>query len=81
MQCYVYRSSKKADTYLYLLQKDEFAHLPAGLLSVFGKPEFALEFELTLDRKLAAADAKQVMSNLATQGYYLQMPAENEYPV
>ena len=81
MQCYVYRSSKKAETYLYLPQKDEFSHLPAALLTVFGKLEFALEFELTPDRKLAAADAEQVLSNLTAQGYYLQMPPENEYPV
>ncbi len=81
MLCYVYRSSKKADTYLYLPQKDDFSHLPDALLSVFGKPVFALKFELTPDRKLAAADAEQVLSNLTAQGYYLQIPPVNEYPV
>ena len=50
-------------------------------MKLFGKPEFALEFELTPERKLAAADALEVLNNISEQGFYLQMPAENEFPV
>ena len=81
MQCYVYKSPRKSDTYLYVPEKGEFAHIPASLMKVFGTPEFALEFELTSNRKLVAADAKEVLRFLSQQGFYLQMPTENEYPL
>ena len=81
MHCFVYRSRKKRATYLYLPAKDKFSSLPAGLMRLFGEPEFALDFELTPQRKLAAANAKQVLKSLEVQGYYLQMPCENDLPV
>jgi uncharacterized protein len=81
MQCFVYRSRRRRDTYLYLPAKGEFSRLPTGLMKLFGPPEFALDFELTPDRRLAAADARQVIKSLQVQGYYLQMPSENELPV
>lgn len=81
MRCFVYRSSRKQDTYLYLSAKDDFGRLPPGLMKVFGRPEFALDFELRPRRKLVAADASQVLEKLRTQGYYLQMPSENDLPV
>ena len=77
MKCYAYKSLKKADTFLYLDKKDRFDLLPDGLLVLFGKPAFVLEFELTEDRTLAQADAKQVMADFDEQGYYLQIPPQD----
>lgn len=74
MRCYVYRSSRKADTYLYVAAKDDFSRVPEGLLGVFGTPQFALEFELTSERRLAQEDPVQVLENLQTRGFHLQMP-------
>jgi uncharacterized protein YcgL (UPF0745 family) len=81
MQCFVYKSLRKSDTYLFVTQKGEFSHIPSALMKVFGTPEFAMEFELTPNRKLAAANAREVIEFLSQQGFYLQMPAENEYPI
>jgi uncharacterized protein len=81
MQCFIYRSPKKSNTYLYVLKKNEFSDVPQGLMKLFGKPEFALELELTPERKLAAADALEVLKNLSEQGFHLQMPAVNEFPI
>ena len=81
MKCFVYKSNRKADSYIYLNQKDDFEKIPEQLLQLFGKPEFALEFELAEDRKLALADAKQVIQSLSEQGYYLQMPPKNNLPI
>jgi len=81
MKCFVYKSIKKADSYIYLNEKDNFEKLPEQLLMLFGKPEFTLEFDLTVDRKLALADAQQVLQSLDDQGYYLQMPSENSLPI
>lgn len=81
MKCFVYKSIKKTDSYIYISKKDNFEVIPEQLLLIFGKPEFALEFELTEDRKLAAVDAKQVLESLSEQGYYLQMPPKNNLPI
>jgi len=81
MKCFVYKSIKKADSYIYINEKDNFDAVPEQLLSLFGKPEYTLEFDLTPDRKLASADAEQVIKNLNDQGYYLQMPPKNNLPI
>lgn len=76
MKCYVYKSLKKEDTFLYLGEKDRFDLLPEGLLILFGRPGFVLEFELTKDHTLAQADARQVLADLDEHGYYLQVPRQ-----
>jgi uncharacterized protein len=81
MQCYVYRSPRKLDTYLYLPRKDDFEDIPETLMQVFGKPEFALEFELTPDRSLAQEDPQEVIKNLKDSGFHLQIPPENQDPL
>lgn len=73
LNCFIYRSNRKADTYLYLTEKDDFTAVPAELLKVFGEPEFSFEFMLTPDRNLAKEDAAVVYANLEQQGYHLQM--------
>lgn len=80
MICYVYRSRRRADAYLYLPCQDDFSAVPDALMQMFGMAEFALEFELTPVRRLAQADAEQVLGNLREQGFYLQMPPANERP-
>ena len=56
MLCHIYRSNRKVDTYLYLLDKDDFSVIPEDLLRVFGPPEFSFSFDLTEDRELAKED-------------------------
>ena len=73
MLCHIYRSNRKVDTYLYLLDKDDFSVIPQDLLRVFGEPEFSFSFELTEDRELAKEDTGEVMENLENQGYHLQL--------
>ncbi len=73
MLCHIYRSSRKVDTYLYLVSKDDFSIVPEALLTVFGEPEFSFSFDLKADRKLARENADEVMKNLAEQGYHLQL--------
>ena len=75
MKCFVYKSLEKMDTYIYINQKDNFEKIPHKLLQLFGKLEFAIEFELTVKRKLAFADTNLVIKSLNEQGYYLQMPS------
>ncbi len=73
MLCHIYRSNRKFDTYLYLLDKDDFSVIPADLLRIFGPPEFSFSFDLTAERSLAREDTAAVMENLDDQGYHLQL--------
>ena len=78
MQCYVYRATKRADTYVYLPEKDDFSEVPEGVMRVLGRLEFALEFELTPERTLAQEDPQKVLANLDEQGFHLQFPPPEE---
>jgi len=73
MLCHIYRSNRKIDTYLYLVEKDDFSAVPEDLLRVFGPPEFSFSFDLTQDRELAREDSGEVLENLESQGYHLQL--------
>ncbi|QSX79324.1 YcgL domain-containing protein [Agrilutibacter solisilvae] len=74
MQAYVYKSLRKADTYVYLSARDDFARLPEPLRAQLGNLQFVLEVTLTPDRALAREDAGVVRANLASRGFHLQFP-------
>jgi len=74
MQAYVYKSQRKADTFVYLAQRDDFACLPEPLRTQMGALAFVLEVALTPDRKLARGDAAVVRQNLASHGFHIQFP-------
>lgn len=74
MQAYVYKSQRKADTYLYLAARDDFACLPEPVSAQLGPLRFVLEVALTPGRKLAQVDPAMVRANLVAQGFHLQFP-------
>lgn len=74
MQAYVYKSLRKADTYVYLSARDDFERLPDPMREQLGALQFVLEVELSPQRKLARADAAVVRENLAARGFHLQFP-------
>lgn len=78
MQCYVYRSQRKQQTYLFLPRQDDFSEVPESLLKLFGEAEFSFEFELTATRKLVMADATEVLRNINENGFFLQLPPGDE---
>lgn len=81
MQCFVYRSRHRDDTFLYIAKKDDFSEIPEALLRVFGEPEYSFEFELTSERKLVKEDTQEVIKNMESRGFHLQMPPQNQEPV
>lgn len=74
MHAYVYKSLRKADTYVYLAARDDFERLPGELRAQLGALEFVLDVALTPERKLAREDAGAVRENLAVRGFHLQLP-------
>lgn len=76
MQCFIYRSSKKTDTYLYLSEEDKLNELPEGLGKLLGRLEFVMELDLAKIKQLGNADIDEVKHNLSDVGFYLQLPRE-----
>ena len=74
MQCFVYRSKKKPNTYLFLPEQGNFSTIPDSLLKLFGEAEFSFDFDLQPERKLVLADTTEVIRNIAENGYFLQLP-------
>jgi uncharacterized protein YcgL (UPF0745 family) len=74
MHCYIYASLRKADSYLWLAERDAFAGLPAELTALLGPLRLAMELDLHERRKLPHEDAAQVLENLRSRGWHLQLP-------
>ena len=74
MICYVYKSQKKPDTYLYITTKDEFSSVPDALTKMLGQLEYVMEFDINQKDKLGREDIEAVKNNLKEQGFHLQMP-------
>ena len=81
MHAYVYKSLKKADTYLYLAKRDDFAGLPEPLRTQLGSLQFVLEVNLVPERRLARENPEVVRANLASRGFHLQFPPTVEDPM
>jgi uncharacterized protein YcgL (UPF0745 family) len=77
MKCNVYRSAKKADTYLYMPVDHKLEDLPEGLNKLLGEIEHVLEVDLATRSKLANEDINQVRESLKLQGYFLQLPKKH----
>lgn len=77
MKCSVYRSAKKADTYLYMPKDSSVEELPEGLNKLLGEIEHVLEVDLAARVELANEDIEQVREGLKSQGYFLQLPKKH----
>lgn len=74
MQAFVYKSLRKADTYIFLAARDDFTRVPAPVLAQLGSLQFVLEVALTPGRRLAQGNADTVRENLEVRGFHLQVP-------
>ena len=78
MHAYVYKSLQKADTYVYLAARDDFARLPESLRTQLAPLRFVLETELKPERRLAREDVVAVRENLAVRGFHIQFPPADD---
>lgn len=74
MNCFVYKSRSRAETYVYLRERDAFDLLPAPLAATLGPLVFVIELALSPERKLAREDVEAVIANLRGLGFHLQLP-------
>ncbi|WP_448564511.1 YcgL domain-containing protein [Thalassotalea ganghwensis] len=78
MLCAVYKSPKKAQTYLFVNKRDDFSQVPDALKAMFGTPNLVTIINLANKDKLAMADINKVKESLIEQGFYLQLPPPEE---
>ncbi|SDB29211.1 hypothetical protein SAMN02927930_01130 [Pseudidiomarina indica] len=78
MLCAIYRSPRRADTYLYLSHPADFTRVPEPLRDVFGTPVHVMTIALTAERRLARLSVTELTPRLEQDGYYLQMPLHQE---
>ena len=76
MQCHVYASLRKADSYLWLAQRDGFEVVPESLLLLLGELRFVMDVQLDDSRKLPVENTAQVLDHLHNQGWHLQLPPQ-----
>ncbi|MFZ1643801.1 MAG: YcgL domain-containing protein [Candidatus Contendobacter sp.] len=78
MQCAIYKSRRKQDTYLYLAAKDDFSQIPETLLKLIGEMVHLMDLDLSPERKLAQEDTAEVLRNLQERGWHLQVPRQDD---
>jgi uncharacterized protein len=76
LPCWIYKSPRKGEMYLYLAAEDGFDMVPPALMERFGTPRLVMRLDLHPGRPLAREDVASVMANLRRQGYHLQLPPE-----
>jgi uncharacterized protein YcgL (UPF0745 family) len=81
MLCFVYKSPRKSDTYVYLRERDGFGVLPEALTATLGTLVFVMELELSPTRKLAREDTAKVIESLCERGFHLQLPPPPDAPM
>jgi uncharacterized protein len=74
--CWIYKSPRQEEMYLFLATEAGFDALPPALLERFGPPVFVMELALHPGRKLAREDAVKVIANLEARGFHLQLPPD-----
>ena len=89
MHCDIYKFSKKEDLYVYIARpdypndtkeiKDWLAILPKAFRQAIGREAFVMHLDLANTQKLARVDKQEVLEKLQSQGYFVQMPAEEEW--
>ncbi|WP_417685031.1 YcgL domain-containing protein [Pseudidiomarina gelatinasegens] len=74
MLCAVYRSPRRADTYLYMPHPADFTKIPEPLQQSFGQPIHVMTVALKPERKFARLSMEELTKHLNESGFYLQMP-------
>ena len=74
MQVFVYRGSRRAETYLYLAAPDALERVPPALLEAMGELDLVMTLELYPGRPMARENPATVIRNVRERGYHLQLP-------
>lgn len=74
IECVVYKSLKKDETYVFISSATALSDLPDELMKVLGQTEMVMTLKLTPEKKMARGTASEIISSIEKQGFHLQMP-------
>lgn len=72
--CEVFKSRKKADTYLIVDKQEGMERVPEALRELLGELNSAMVLLVTPEKPFARTSGEQVLKSIEEQGYYLQLP-------
>ncbi len=81
IECDIYKSKKKDETYVFIPMQSTLSDLPEELLTVLGKAEKIMRLKLTPDKKMARGNVAEIIKSIEKQGFYLQMPINPQLDV
>lgn len=81
MWCYIYRSSKKENCYLYMECENDFSHISEKIMSIFGAPVFVMKVLLDGKRRFVVGTANEIEEKIKEDGFFLQMLNEDDFKV
>lgn len=79
--CYIYRSTNKENSYLYMDKENDFSILPEVLMKAFGQPIFVMKVLLDGKRQFVAGSATEIEQKIAKDGFFLQMLKDDDFAV
>jgi len=74
VQCFIYKSNKKEELYVYLSKQDDFSDIPEAILQSIGQLAYVMTLEITPERKLAREKATDILNGIEEHGFFIQMP-------
>lgn len=79
MWCYIYRSTKKENSYLYIDKENDFSKVPEVLMKAFGQPIFAMRVLLDGKRQFVVGSSQEIEDKIKRDGFFLQMLKEDDF--
>ena len=76
MPCFVYRCANRAETFVYLREKDDFERIPESLRDGLGALSLVMQLDLDARDRLAREDIEVVRENLRRVGVHIQFPPD-----
>ena len=78
MKCAVYRSNRKAGTYLFVADAEDLGNLPDDLKARLEPLEWVMAIDLAERETLAATRPATVIDSIESRGFFLQLPPGEE---
>jgi uncharacterized protein YcgL (UPF0745 family) len=78
LKCEVYRSNRKAGTYLFVADAEDLGNLPDDLKARLEPLEWVMAIDLAERDTLAATRPATVIDSIESRGFFLQLPPGEE---
>lgn len=81
MWCYIYRSPKKENSYLYIDTENDFSKVPDVLMNVFGEPVLVMKVLLDGKRQFVVGSSQDIEDKIKQDGFFVQMLKDDDFYV